>query len=190
MPASNEDLKAKLLEVVEALATSQGVTPQQILSILNEMPPEDMLRVDDNKPNHRTAAPDENQDEMIEARVRADSAYTAIGKRAPEPFSGEKAMDYRKRVLMGVQKLAKEFSKVNIRSISDSATLKVLEDQIYKAAQTDIDWAMDNTPGYLHKTVRLDEAGRRVTTWHGDPNVWLAAFKTPPRHLVKFNVQP
>lgn len=190
MPAPNEDLKEKLMEALEALATSQGVTPQQILNTLNEMPPEDLNKVDDNKPELRTAATDEDQNDMTEGRVRADTAYTAIGKSAPVPFSGEKAMDYRKRALMGVQKLAKEFSEVNIRSISDSATLKVMEDQIYKAAQADVDWALENTPGYLHKTVRMDEAGRRVTYWHGDPNAWLAAFKTPPRRVVKFNMQP
>ncbi|MGQ3662667.1 NUDIX hydrolase [Citrobacter braakii] len=187
MPAPNEDLKAKLLEVVEALATSQGVTPQQILSTLNDLPPEDLSKVDDGKVSLRTAAADEDQNDMVQAQVKADSAYTAVGRKAPQPFSGEKAMDYRKRALIGLQGLAKDFSEVNIRSISDSATLNVLEDQIYKAAKADVDWAMDNTPGYLHKTVRMDEAGRRITTWHGDPNAWLSAFKTPPRRLVRIN---
>ena len=98
-------------------------------------------------------------------------------------------MDYRKRALIGLQRLAKDFSEVNIRSISDSATLNVLEDQIYKAAKADVDWAMDNTPGYLHKTVRMDEAGRRITEYVGDPNVWLSAFKTPPRRVAKFHTQ-
>ncbi|HGW6106103.1 TPA: NUDIX hydrolase [Citrobacter werkmanii] len=189
MPAPNEDLKAKLLEVVEALATSQGVTPQQILSTLNDLPPEDLSKVDDGKPSQRTAA-DEDQKLMVDAQVKADSAYTAVGRKAPQPFSGEKAMDYRKRALIGLQRLAKDFSEVNIRSISDSATLNVLEDQIYKAAKADVDWAMDNTPGYLHKTVRMDEAGRRITMWHGDPNAWLSAFKSPPRRLVRINPNP
>ncbi|HDI6149343.1 TPA: NUDIX hydrolase, partial [Escherichia coli] len=73
-------------------------------------------------------------------------------------------------------------------SVSDSATLAVLEDQIYKAAQESAQWAVENTPGHLGKTVRMDEAGRRITEYQGDPNVWLNAFKIPPRRLVKINV--
>ncbi|EFO1887298.1 TPA: NUDIX hydrolase, partial [Escherichia coli] len=117
-----------------------------------------------------------------------DSAYSNMGRRAPAPFAGEKSMDYRKRALIGAQKLAKKFSDVDIRSVSDSATLAVLEDQIYKAAQESAQWAVENTPGHLGKTVRMDEAGRRITEYQGDPNVWLNAFKIPPRRLVKINV--
>lgn len=190
MPAPNEDLKAKLLEVLEALATSQGVTPQQILSTLNEMPPEDLSKVDDGKPNSRTAAADEDQNAMSEAQAKADSAYRGVGRNAPEPFSGEKAMDYRKRALIGLQSLAKDYGGVNIRSVSDSATLSVLEEQIYRAAREGVDWAIENTPGYLHKTIRMDGAGRHITYWHGDPNTWLAAFKTPPRRVARFNTNP
>ena len=190
MPAPNEDLKAKLMEVIDALATSQGVTTTDILSTLNALPPEDFSKVDEGKPDLRTAAVDEDQKLMTDAQVKADSAYNNVGKRAPRPFSGEKAMDYRKRVLIGMQNMAKDYSDVNIRSVSDSATLTVLEDQIYKAAQDSVQWAMENTPGYLHRTVRMDESGRRITTFHGDPNAWLAAFKTAPRSLARINTNP
>lgn len=190
MPAPNEDLKAKLLEVVAALATSQGVSTQQILSTLNDLPPEDLSTVDDGKPSQRTAAADEDQVLMTDAQVKADSAYRGVGRNAPQPFSGEKAMDYRKRALIGLQSLAKDYGGVNIRSVSDSATLSVLEDQIYRAAREGVDWAIENTPGYLHKTIRMDGAGRHITYWHGDPNTWLAAFKTPPRRVARFNTNP
>ncbi|NDO80208.1 NUDIX hydrolase [Citrobacter sp. NCU1] len=183
MPLS-EDLKAKLLAVL-----GEGATPDDILLALNELPTDDLSKVKDNKPDMRTAAADEDQNLMTEAQVKADSAYRALGKTAPSPFSGEKAMDYRKRVLIGAQRLAKDFSGVNIRSVSDSATLSVLEDQIYKAAREGTEWAMENTPGYLHKTVRMDEAGRRITEYQGDPNVWLSAFKTPGRILSRINTQ-
>ncbi|MFX2608981.1 NUDIX hydrolase [Enterobacter mori] len=190
MPASNEDLKAKLMEVVQALATSEGISPQQILSTLNEMPPEDLTLADNNKPNERRAAADEDGNAMAEAQARADSAYISIGRRAPEPFSGEKALDFRKRALIGVQGLSKQYSAVNIRSVPDSATLAVLEDQIYQDAKGNVDWAIDNTPGYLHKVVKMDDAGRRITTWHGDVNTWLSAFKTPPMRLARVNSNP
>lgn len=187
MPAPNEALKAKLMDMINALSEAEGVTADEILGTLNAMPEVDNTRSDADIPAPRTAAVDEDSDAMTEARVKADSAYTAIGRRCPEPFSGERAMDYRKRVLTNIQPLAKDFSNVNIRSVSDAGTLSVLEDQIYKAAKDSVDWAIDNTPGYLHRTVRMDEAGRRITEYHGDPSAWLRAFQTQPRQMVKIN---
>lgn len=126
---------------------------------------------------------------MTEARTRCDSAFNACGQRPPEPFSGEKSLDYRKRALVALQKYSPDNKDVNIRAISDAAVLTVLEKAIYADARKTIDDEMSNTQGQLHKRVRSDEAGRRITEYVGDPNVWLAAFKTPPRRLVKFNTQ-
>ncbi|HAH9580517.1 TPA: NUDIX hydrolase [Escherichia coli] len=185
MPASKEDLRLKLMEVVNALSESQGSTPQEIIEILNAIPAQDFIKEDN--ANQNIVASVEDESSLAEAQAKADSAYSNMGRRAPAPFSGEKSMDYRKRALIGAQKLAKKFSDVDIRSVSDSATLAVLEDQIYKAAQESAQWAVENTPGHLGKTVRMDEAGRRITEYQGDPNVWLNAFKIPPRRLVKIN---
>ncbi|EMV1398271.1 NUDIX hydrolase, partial [Escherichia coli] len=145
-------------------------------------------KADEDNANQNIVASVEDESSLAEAQAKADSAYSNMGRRAPAPFAGEKSMDYRKRALIGAQKLAKKFSDVDIRSVSDSATLAVLEDQIYKAAQESAQWAVENTPGHLGKTVRMDEAGRRITEYQGDPNVWLNAFKIPPRRLVKINV--
>ncbi|HHZ5993964.1 TPA: hypothetical protein ACWKRC_004943, partial [Escherichia coli] len=187
MPASKEDLRLKLMEVVNALSESQGSTPQEIIEILNAIPAQDFTKADEDNANQNIVASVEDESSLAEAQAKADSAYSNMGRRAPAPFAGEKSMDYRKRALIGAQKLAKKFSDVDIRSVSDSATLAVLEDQIYKAAQESAQWAVENTPGHLGKTVRMDEAGRRITEYQGDPNVWLNAFKIPPRRLVKIN---
>ncbi|MEJ9721982.1 NUDIX hydrolase [Escherichia coli] len=188
MPASKEDLRLKLMEVVNALSESQGSTPQEIIEMLNAIPAQDFTKADEDDANQNIVASVEDESSLAEAQAKADSAYSNMGRRAPAPFAGEKSMDYRKRVLIGAQKLAKKFRDVDIRSVSDSATLAVLEDQIYKAAQESAQWAVENTPGHLGKTVRMDEAGRRITEYQGDPNVWLNAFKIPPRRLVKINV--
>ncbi|EOP0660066.1 NUDIX hydrolase [Escherichia coli] len=188
MPASKEDLRLKLMEVVNALSESQGSTPQEIIEILNAIPTQDFTKADEDDANKNIVASVEDESSLAEAQAKADSAYSNMGRRAPAPFAGEKSMDYRKRVLIGAQKLAKKFSDVDIRSVSDSATLAVLEDQIYQAAKDSVQWAVENTPGYLRKTVRMDEAGRRITEYQGDPNNWLSAFKIPPRRLVKINV--
>ncbi|WP_236268736.1 hypothetical protein, partial [Escherichia coli] len=188
MPASKEDLRLKLMEVVNALSESQGSTPQEIIEILNAIPAQDFTKADEDDANKNIVASVEDESSLAEAQAKADSAYSNMGRRAPAPFAGEKSMDYRKRALIGAQKLAKKFSDVDIRSVSDSATLAVLEDQIYQAAKDSVQWAVENTPGYLRKTVRMDEAGRRITEYQGDPNNWLSAFKIPPRRLVKINV--
>jgi hypothetical protein len=125
--------------------------------------------------------------DMTDARVRCDSAYVACGKQAPPPFSGEKALDYRKRALISLQKYSPEHKDVNIRAVSDAAVLGVIEKAIYENARKSIDDEMNNTQGQLHKRVRMDEAGRRITEYQGDPNVWLSAFKTPPIRIAKFN---
>ncbi|EEY8899492.1 TPA: NUDIX hydrolase [Escherichia coli] len=187
MPASKEDLRLKLMEVVNALSESQGSTPQEIIEILNAIPAQDFTKADEDNANQNIVASVEDESSLAEAQAKADSAYSNMGRRAPAPFAGEKSMDYRKRVLIGAQKLAKKFRDVDIRSVSDSATLAVLEDQIYQAAKDSVQWAVENTPGYLRKTVRMDEAGRRITEYQGDPNNWLSAFKIPPRRLVKIN---
>lgn len=130
-----------------------------------------------------------NDSALAEAQAKADSAFSACGKNAPAPFSGENALDYRKRALIAMQKHSPAHKDVNIRAIADSATLAVLEDAIFSAARQTIEKEMTSTLGQLHKRVRSDEAGRRITEYQGDPNVWLATFKTPGRRLAKINTQ-
>lgn len=130
-----------------------------------------------------------NDSALAEAQAKADSAFSACGKNAPAPFSGENALDYRKRALIAMQKHSPAHKDVNIRAIADSATLAVLEDAIFNAARQTIEKEMTSTQGQLHKRVRSDEAGRRITEYQGDPNVWLATFKTPGRRLAKINTQ-
>ncbi|WP_061069068.1 DUF2213 domain-containing protein [Serratia liquefaciens] len=147
----------------------------------------DQAKADEEKAKADEAANAKSDSDMTDARVKADSAYVACGKQAPSPFSGERPLDYRKRVLIGMQKHSDKHKDVNIRAIADSATLSVLEEAIYSEARKSIENDMNNTLGQLHQRVRMDEAGRRITEYQGDPNVWLAAFKTPGRRLVKIN---
>lgn len=130
-----------------------------------------------------------NDEAMSEAQAKADSAYVSVGQRAPEPFSGEKALDFRKRALIAMQKHSPTHKDVNIRAIADAATLSVLEDAIYGAARKTINDEMTNTLGHLHKRVRSDSAGRKITEFVGDPNVWLSAFKTPSLRVKTIKTQ-
>ena len=135
------------------------------------------------------AEKERNDSALAEAQAKADSAFSACGKNAPAPFSGENALDYSKRALIAMQKHSPAHKDVNIRAIADSATLAVLEDAIFSAARQSIEKEMMSTQGQLHKRIRNDEAGRRITEYQGDPNVWLSAFKIPGRRLAKINTQ-
>ncbi|MCK3322916.1 DUF2213 domain-containing protein [Escherichia coli] len=137
----------------------------------------------------KEAEKERNDSALAEAQAKADSAFSACGKNAPAPFSGENALDYRKRALIAMQKHSPAHKDVNIRAIADSATLAVLEDAIFSAARQSIEKEMMSTQGQLHKRIRNDEAGRRITEYQGDPNVWLSAFKIPGRRLAKINTQ-
>lgn len=145
--------------------------------------------VEEQRKADEEAEKERNDSALAEAQAKADSAFSACGKNAPVPFSGENALDYRKRALIAMQKHSPAHKDVNIRAIADSATLAVLEDAIFSAARQSIEKEMMSTQGQLHKRIRNDEAGRRITEYQGDPNVWLSAFKIPGRRLVKINTQ-
>lgn len=154
---------------------------------------EEKAKADSEAEEQRKAAEEaekeRNDSALAEAQAKADSAFSACGKNAPAPFSGENALDYRKRALIAMQKHSPAHKDVNIRAIADSATLAVLEDAIFSAARQSIEKEMMSTQGQLHKRIRNDEAGRRITEYQGDPNVWLSAFKIPGRRLAKINTQ-
>ncbi|QBY43983.1 NUDIX hydrolase [Arsenophonus nasoniae] len=137
-------------------------------------------------------AEDKDEDErkdsaMIDARVKADSAFSACGKTAPRPFDGESSIAYRKRALAAMQKYSPEYKDVKIKDIADSATLAMAEKTIYADAAQAIQLKRQNTPGHLFEVIKTDAANRQIRTFEGDPDTWMSAFKQQPRKVVKFN---
>ncbi|HGJ5860608.1 MAG TPA: DUF2213 domain-containing protein [Arsenophonus nasoniae] len=133
---------------------------------------------------------DERKDSaMIDARVKADSAFSACGKTAPRPFDGESSIAYRKRALAAMQKYSPEYKDVKIKDIADSATLAIAEKTIYADAAQAIQLQRQNTPGYLYEEIITDAANRQIKTYKGDPNTWLSLFKLTPQKVEKFNTE-
>ncbi|ECI5354366.1 DUF2213 domain-containing protein [Salmonella enterica subsp. enterica] len=124
---------------------------------------------------------------LTEAQAKADSAYSACGKKAPAPFAGEKAMDYRKRVLDAMKQHSERFKTADIRAIADSVVLAGMEDIIYADARKAVEDEIASTKGVLVPRIRNDDAGRRIVEFRGDPNAWLNTFKIPPQYAQKFN---
>lgn len=124
---------------------------------------------------------------MAGEQVKADSAFSAIGQKAPSPHAGELSSDYIKRTLSIMQKYAPTFASANIRAIADSATLKTMQDAIFSEARKEFERKVNTTPGRLIEMVRHDAAGRPVRHYQGDMDTWLRTVKVPAQKLVKFN---
>mgnify|MGYP000844798973 CR=1 FL=1 len=190
-----EQLKALIAQITQGVSGSLSTKIDAVTARMDSLEQGIKARADGTaaaeekrRADEAAAAEEEktkNDSDMGAAYAKADSAFTGAGKSAPMPFAGEKALDYRKRALIAMQSHSPAHKDVNIRAIADSATLSVLEDAIYGAAKEAIDNEMKNSLGTLHKRVRSDEAGRRITEYQGDPNVWLAPFKTPARVMVQ-----
>src|SRR5699024_11727131 len=86
------------------------------LTILNAIPAQDFIKEDN--ANQNIVASVEDESSLAEAQAKADSAYSNMGRRAPAPFAGEKSMDYRKRALIGAQKLDRKSTRLNSSHVS------------------------------------------------------------------------
>lgn len=128
-----------------------------------------------------------DDEKMNDARTRADSAFRAIGKNAPEPFRGESSLAYRKRALAVMQKHSVKHKNVDVRAIGDAAALGLVEEAIYSDARACIEHQLNNTPGQLVAITRSDAAGRNIVEYKGDMNSWLSAFKQPGRVMERIN---
>lgn len=179
-----EQLKDLLSGIIENVCKEQDVSREDILSALSSTPVSTINDGTSPTKDKMLVVDEKDAEDMGAAYAKADSAFTSMGMTAPMPWAGEKALDYRKRALIKAQIHTPKFRDVNIRSISDSAALGVVEEQIYKAAADAVSDAMDNTPGYLSKSFHFDGAGRRITEYRGDPCVWLNYFKIPSRRMV------
>lgn len=128
-------------------------------------------------------------DPYREAQLRAEPAAQAWGKQSPGPLQGESLSAYQVRLLTPHQTHSSDWKGVNLNKIAvDPATLRVAETQIlessHKAAINPV--CPPGTP--LTTRTRIDESGRRVTTFHGDPIfAWAPFMGAGVRYLVGIN---
>lgn len=134
-----------------------------------------------------TELSDAERNEVADAQVKADSVFSAFGKRAPAPLSGEKPLSYRRRLLVQLQEHSPDFKSVDLSSIADSALLNVAEKQIYADAQKSASLSVG--PGMLREIKRADATGRQISTFEGDPAATWAPFQSGKRQVTSFNNQ-
>ena len=135
------------------------------------------------------AKKDDEEAAMADCQAKADSVYSAFGKSASRPLSGENLTAYRKRLVRGLQAHSDEMKNVNINKIADSAMLDIVEKRVYADALAASRGTGAVSKGQLIALTRKDQAGRTITEYRGDMEAWLGDFKTPTHRVVKFNTE-
>jgi hypothetical protein len=130
---------------------------------------------------------DEEEAKYADAQAKADSIYSVYGKSASRPLKGESLMNYRKRMLRGLQGYSDAYKGVNINSIKDEALLALAEKQIFADAVAASRASAHIGAGQLIATQKKDQAGRTITSYRGDMEAWLGDFKVPAMRVMKFN---
>lgn len=130
---------------------------------------------------------DAERNELADAQIKADSVFSAFGKRAPMPLSGEKPLSYRRRLLVQLQEHSADFKNVDLSAIADAQLLNIAEKQIYADAQSAASLSVG--AGQLREIKRADATGRLISTFEGDPEATWAPFKSGKRQVLSFNNQ-
>lgn len=125
---------------------------------------------------------DADRDAMADAQARADSVYSMFGKRAPRPLDGETVVDYRRRLAKEVQPHSPTWKEVHLASLGADA-FNIAENTIYADAQVAAA-SPDFDGGALREQITVDATGRRISTFHGHPASWMAAFGQSNRRVV------
>ena len=147
------------------------------------------FKKDDDDEEEEARKADEEEAKYADAQAKADSVFAVFGKSASRPLKGESLMNYRKRMLRGLQGYSDAYKGVNINSIKDEALLALAEKQIFADAVAASRASAHIGAGQLIATQKKDQAGRTITEYRGDMEAWLGDFKLPTHRVVKFNTE-
>ncbi|QGZ66365.1 NUDIX hydrolase [Paraburkholderia acidisoli] len=117
-----------------------------------------------------------DRDQLSAAQARWDSVAQMLGDSVPAPLHFETPIAYRKRLAEKFQKHSDKFKGIRLDSL-DGAVFDTIEDQIRQDAQAYAKSPSVMPAGRLLPTIRMDSAGRQITEYHGDMDVWLNHFK-------------
>ena len=139
--------------------------------------------------DEEAAKKDDEDAAYADCQAKADSVYSAFGKSASRPLSGESLTAYRKRMVRGLQAHSDEMKNVNINSIKDEAMLSVVEKRVYADAIAASRGTGAIAKGQLIELHKKDRAGRTITEFRCDMEAWLGDFKLPAHRVMKFNTE-
>jgi hypothetical protein len=134
----------------------------------------------------RQDAENRERAEKADIQNRCDSIATAHGERAPAPMLGEKARDYRIRLLRKLQRHSVRFGKVDLAAIPDGVAFDGIEECIRNDA---LEAAAHPTApeGVLREIRTRMPGGGEVVTFVGEWDTAFAPFRVKPRKFVGVN---
>lgn len=123
-----------------------------------------------------------DDDKKIEAHQRADKVLQHFGRRAPLPALFESSQEYSDRLARIIQPHSGPYSGVALHKL-DTASRREIEAAMYKAAREAGNASVGENSGKLVAIKQRDPSGREVTTYKGDMDSWLSAFKLQPQRI-------
>ncbi len=119
-----------------------------------------------------------DRDALSTAQARADSVAQMFGETVTAPLHNENPVAYRKRLAAKFQKHSESLKDVKLDSLEGPA-FEIVESKIYADAQAVALNPSEGTAGRLIPMVRTDSAGRKITSFTGDPLAWMSPFMAP-----------
>ena len=132
---------------------------------------------------------DADYDAMAAEQARADSIFAAHGERAPRPLLGETPLAYRRRLVKSLQSHSTRWKDTNLTAIADSATLNIIQDQVYADAKDAARHPSNIPAGQLIPVVRPDSmTGHKITEFRGSRS-FVRQFKPVTRRVTALNTR-
>jgi hypothetical protein len=127
-----------------------------------------------------------------EFQTRADRVFEAfsIADSCPRYQDGETFVGYQQKILSKLKRYSSAWSKADLYSIRDGATLAVAADQIFADAYAAASAPPSVGSGVLRAVEETDRTGRKITRFFGDPEATWGMFKQQPRRMVGINLKP
>jgi hypothetical protein len=113
------------------------------------------------------------------ARLHADSAMQSLGKPAMQPFPGEKSLAYRKRVINAIKCHSATMKDADVSTIADSATLSLIEKQVFADAAAFARSGADIPKNTLRSRKIVTESGHTKIEYDGAPRAWTQETDLP-----------
>jgi hypothetical protein len=120
-----------------------------------------------------------------DAQVRADAVCTAWSRKSMPPMQSESLLSYRRRLLRPWLPHCEKFKDIDVDTLRGT-----LLDGVEKIVFSDAITASNNPAvgmgDVLIPRVKVDDTGRRITEWFGQPRAWMQQFAGNRRRVVSF----
>nr|WP_294552081.1 hypothetical protein [uncultured Rhodopila sp.] len=124
--------------------------------------------------------------ERASLQARFDAIFNHHSDQAPPPMAGEKAADYRVRLLRLLQRHSADFRNVNLEALRADALgaveSRIIADTIAASKTPAV------APGLLREVRRRDPmTGQQIIEFFGDPSAWMDQFGQRPMFATRIS---